>query len=305
MLARRVTPIWNSFHMFFYVNVNIVIARQYLQIFNLCELLYYTKKSSMFTPSKPVLVVLPPSHFCEKAAWALDRYGIAYEVSVVAAGFHSGIAKQAGSKSTSTPVLILPKPQPSLCDSADIVKWAEMQRPDAKKLFPDGKVAEINELLARFDGKLGPNVRLFVYSQCLDTDEMLQGLCRGAPFTQRAAYAMGMKYIVRSFIRKGMKVNAENGAAALNECREEFKRVSDLLSDGRRYLTGDEFTAADLSFVALSAPLLGIKYGHARTFENSARPPGYQAAIEEFSVTPAGQFARRVWEDERRSVIVS
>lgn len=253
---------------------------------------------------KPQLVILAPSHYCEKASWALQRYAIPYDLTIVAPGFHSGIVKKAGSKATSTPVLILPAPQTAICDSADIVEWVDQHRSAAAPtLFPSDKRSEIKELLERFDHKFGASVRLFVYSQCLDTSEMLNGLCAGTPTYQQVAYALGMKYIVRSVIRKSYKVNDENGRAALEICREEFQRVSNLLSDGRKFLTGDSFTAADLSFISLAATLLSLKYGYAHTYEKSARPIGLQAAIDEFRSTPAGKWAQRVWDDERKRVI--
>ncbi|MCW3023116.1 MAG: Glutathione S-transferase family protein, partial [Conexibacter sp.] len=31
------------------------------------------------TAARPILVTIPISHYCEKARWALDRAGVAYE----------------------------------------------------------------------------------------------------------------------------------------------------------------------------------------------------------------------------------
>jgi glutathione S-transferase len=259
----------------------------------------------------PRLIVLAPSHYCEKASWALQRYKIAYEVHIVAPGFHSSEVKAAGSQGTSTPVLVFPaaaatSSEPSsLCDSADIVAWVDKQRPvGSPTLFPADKANEIADLLERFDKGLGSNTRLFVYSHCLDTEEMLSGLCAGTPCLQQTAYFFGMKYIVRSVIRNAYRVNAENGAKALEDCREEFRRVAELLSDGRKYLTGDTFTAADLSFVSLAAPVLGINFGYAKLFENTPRPAGLQAAVDELTQTPAGKWALGVWEQDRLKVVV-
>ena len=52
------------------------------------------------------LIVFGISHFCEKARWALDWYGITYSEISWAPGLHAVLLKRYGAKSTTLPVLL-------------------------------------------------------------------------------------------------------------------------------------------------------------------------------------------------------
>jgi len=54
---------------------------------------------------KPVLYIFNISHYCEKARWALDYFGIEHEVRHVMVGTHRRIAKKLGAKRGSVPFL--------------------------------------------------------------------------------------------------------------------------------------------------------------------------------------------------------
>src|SRR6476660_3987756 len=53
----------------------------------------------------PILVTIPISHFCEKARWALDRAGVAYEERPHVQVIHRFAARRAGGGST-VPVFV-------------------------------------------------------------------------------------------------------------------------------------------------------------------------------------------------------
>ena len=72
------------------------------------------------------------------------------------------------------------------------------------------------------------------------------------------------------------------------------------LADGRRHLVGDRFTAADLAFAALSAPvLLPAAYGSPLP-PPEALPDVYAREVRRFRAHPAGAFALRLYEQERQ-----
>jgi glutathione S-transferase len=78
-----------------------------------------------------------------------------------------------------------------------------------------------------------------------------------------------------------------------------FDAVADRLSDGRPYLCGDAFTAADLTFAALSAAVtVPPEYGTPLPQENDA-PPDVAGVVNRFREHPAGQFALRLYREER------
>ena len=60
------------------------------------------------------------------------------------------------------------------------------------------------------------------------------------------------------------------------------------LADGRRFLVGDEFSIADLTFAALSAPLSRPPEYGVRLPTVEELPPGMAPWCEELRETPAG-----------------
>jgi glutathione S-transferase len=66
----------------------------------------------------------------------------------------------------------------------------------------------------------------------------------------RCGWPVAQRYVKRVFaIRPGIEI--EDEAAVFGE----LDHVAELLADGRPYLCGERFGAADLTFAALSAPV--------------------------------------------------
>ena len=79
-----------------------------------------------------------------------------------------------------------------------------------------------------------------------------------------------------------------------------FAEVAQALdSQGSTYLSGERFSAADLTFAALAAPLLlPPRYGGGFLAKDDM-PAGFQALVEEFRDHPAGRFALGIYERHR------
>lgn len=76
----------------------------------------------MTTP-KPKLVTFAASHFCEKARWALDWHGISYEEVGWPPGLHQILAKRAGARATTVPMVL--EADNVIQGSGNIIDWAE------------------------------------------------------------------------------------------------------------------------------------------------------------------------------------
>jgi glutathione S-transferase len=75
----------------------------------------------------------------------------------------------------------------------------------------------------------------------------------------------------------------------------EFDWVAEQLADGRRYLLGDRFTAADLTYAALAAPVvLPSVYGVPLPPLELLDAPT-KALVERGRAHPAGEFALRLY----------
>jgi glutathione S-transferase len=67
----------------------------------------------------------------------------------------------------------------------------------------------------------------------------------------------------------------------------------------RRYLTGDRFTAADLTFAAPATPVVQPELWRRLLPDGVATPASAQPLIEAFRAHPAGRFALGLCDQER------
>jgi glutathione S-transferase len=78
-------------------------------------------------------------------------------------------------------------------------------------------------------------------------------------------------------------------------------RVSERI-EGKRYLVGDRFTAADLAFACMAAPILlpRPEEGYGAVLPPlEETPPAFAEVAREMRETPAGRFALRMFRQER------
>jgi glutathione S-transferase len=80
-----------------------------------------------------------------------------------------------------------------------------------------------------------------------------------------------------------------------------FDEIAARLADGRPFLLGERFTAADLTFGALSSSvLIPERYGSPLP-PLEALPPPVAAEARRLRDHPAGRFAARLYAEDRRS----
>ena len=82
-------------------------------------------------------------------------------------------------------------------------------------------------------------------------------------------------------------------------CRE-FDFAAELLSDGRQYLSGDRFSAADLTFAALAAPMVVPPEYTVALPQPDSLPPGPRNIVEHAREHPAGAHALKMFRQHRR-----
>ena len=244
------------------------------------------------------LVTIPISHFCEKARWALDRAGVAYVEQRHLQLIHVAAARLAGGGNT-VPVFVTRTGQ-VLADSSEILLWADTQVDRRRWLYPDGKLgAEARELEAWLDEGLGPDGRLWMYHETLPAvRELRRWALAGVPRWERLVFDVGGAGIDLA-LRRYLGVDAASAGAALDRVTRVFDAVAERLSDGRRFLVDDRFTAADLTFAALAAPvLLPARYGSPLP-PPEVMPGAVAREVRRLRDHPAGMFADRLYRDER------
>ncbi len=245
------------------------------------------------------LITIPISHFCEKARWALDRAGVSYVEERHLQAIHAVYARRAGGGVT-VPVFVCDDGE-VLAESTAIVRWADGHHNLQDRLYPVGdegiRAARIEAWL---DVSLGPQGRLWMYESTLPVmDEMAPWLLDGVPSWERKALRAG-RWALNPFIRWRLGVDAGTAVAALADVDTVFDDIAHLLADGRPYLCGERFTAADLTFAALSAAVLAPEQYGSPLPPLDLLPPAMVTDVRRLRDHPAGQFAARMYEQERQ-----
>jgi len=244
------------------------------------------------------LITIPPSHYCEKARWALEHAGIAYREEGHPPLFHRMAVKLAKGE-RSTPVLVAGKVV--LPDSTDILQFIDVEHAEGWRPYPtDSELrVEAEELEEVFDTRLGPHTRRIAYYHLLQHKELfLASVLAGVGGLERTLFKVGSP-LIKKLMRVGMRIDDEGAERSLGYVRSVFATVGELLADGRSYLVGKKFGAADLTFAALAAPvLLPRNYGSPLPSLDEV-PTELLAQIEEFRSSRAGDFALRLYRDHR------
>jgi glutathione S-transferase len=248
--------------------------------------------------SANVLVTIPISHFCEKARWALDRAGVAYEERAHLQLIHRFAARKAGGGKT-VPVFVCAAGV--LAESADIVAYADAQAPPARRVYPADAAgaAEVRALERDFDERLGPHGRLWMYHRLRGRRDLaLDYGCTGVPDWERRLMPIMYPLVARG-IDRFLDITPETARQSEAEVRATFDAIDERLSDGRRYLCGDEFTAADLTFSALAAAVL-MPPGYGVTLpQPEVLPAAAATVVRELREHPAGAHALAMFREER------
>lgn len=246
----------------------------------------------------PVLITIPISHYCEKARWALDRAGITYEERAHLQILHWIPVRRAGGGKTA-PVLVWG--DRVFADSADILEEASAKAPPGRHLFGEDPAvaAEVKALQSDFDARLGPEGRRWMYNALRGHRDIAVAYgCTGVPAWQRRGLPLAYAAVSR-IIDRYLDVTPATAAQSEAEVRATFDDVAARLSDGRPYLCGERFSAADLTFAALAAAvLMPPEYGVPLP-QPEELPPAMAATVRELRTHPAGAYALKMFREER------
>jgi glutathione S-transferase len=234
------------------------------------------------------LLTIPISHFCEKARWALDRAGVDYVEERHVQGISRLASKRAGGTGT-LPVLVTPLG--NLVDSDDILGYAD---PSLRATDP-----EVRTVCQWLDENLGIPDRRLIYARLLPHKDALMGFNNVGVPAWEARTLTTLWAAVAPWAAKQLDAHPENIARDEALTLHAFDAVAAWLADGRSYLCGDAFTAADLTFAALSAAVTAPpQYGTPLPQPEDA-PPETAALLRRFREHPAGRFALRMYREER------
>ena len=199
------------------------------------------------------LLTIPISHFCEKARWALERAGLAYREERHVQGVNRIVSKRRRRPRDAARAGLRDRRAGGVRGDP-----ALRRRAPARSRGGCSRTAqeEIAALCRELDAGLGPDGRRLMYAHMLPRkDFMLEFNDVGVPRWEDV------------MMRRLWPVVARWGAAEL-EVRDDtleqdrprvlaaFDAIAARLEDGRPYLFGERFTAADLTFAALAAAVV-------------------------------------------------
>jgi len=257
-------------------------------------------------PERPLrLHTITFSHYAEKARWCLDRLGVPYE-EVPNVGVLGVLLT-----GRTVPWLEVPPGLTRIGDSPRILRylWGQYagRLPGDRTWFLEPTPAAL-ELEAKLDRRLGNDVRVWLYNHLLrDTHLSFRswGIEEPAiPRWQRALLLASRPVLVFA-VRRMLGVTPARASRAWERTRETFDEVDQLLADGRRYLTGETLTFADITFASLGALAVlppeypGNRLGGRRMAMADIRDPAWRAEVEELRARPSGQFILRLYREER------
>jgi glutathione S-transferase len=246
--------------------------------------------------TRAILITMPHSHYSEKARWALDWLALPYREEAHVPLMHRLATTRNGGGSV--PVLVHGGNR--FIDSTDILVHADAIS-GGNRLYPvdAGLRREVETLEEQFDDELGPHTRRWAYAQLLPEKRLLrQAMSRGVPRFEAGFLPLIMPR-VRSIVRARLKITPESAQRSIELVRRIFRQVGERLGDGRRFLVGDRFSAADLTFAALAAPVL-FPAGYRAAYPHLDEvPAAMRDEVLRLRDTEAGRFALRLFLQER------
>jgi glutathione S-transferase len=251
------------------------------------------------SPEAAVLITMPHSHYAEKARWALDYLAVSYVERPQLPLFHRFATRAHGG--TSVPLLV--HGGRSWTDSSAILMWADAAA-GTDLLFPRDEPdrSDVLSLQDWFDKALGPHTRRWGYAQLLGHRDLIATMATRSVPRAQVRWAPLVMPVFMPLVKRAFHITPETTARSRERIDAVFQEVGVRLADGRSFLVGERFSAADLTFAALSAPVLLPSECPAYPSVQDV-PAAMRDGVERWRATAAGRFGLEMyarWRGARR-----
>jgi glutathione S-transferase len=107
--------------------------------------------------------------------------------------------------------------------------------------------------------------------------------------------------LVTRWGRRDLGIDGDTVRVDQENVRRAFDAIAERRADGRPYLCGERFTAADLTFAALSAAVMVPPEYGVRLPQPDELPEHIARMVRDFREHPAGAYAMELFRTERRA----
>lgn len=217
------------------------------------------------------LITVGLSHYCEKVRWSLDllesdpKSDIYYTEDAHPPAFTSFATVPASNGQASRAPMVVLDDIPPGADSNVLFDSMKILQTLHPELYPEECKEEIIQFEEDMCSRLGPTARALVYHQVLRPEYYPLIGEVGGLYTSKIEATLFGRMLPKGLakgMRKLMDINDDAADISLKTIHEIFKDVSERLDGGSKDYIFDSdarklgFTAADISFAALAAPLI-------------------------------------------------
>jgi glutathione S-transferase len=247
----------------------------------------------------PVLITFPPSLDSELSRFLVEHYGIRHQERPHALVFSSFVTLwHAGtvifpllySKSFR---LAGPRAMTEYFDTRcapDLRLWPQQ---GTQKRRVDSDWTTFNQTLAF------ATARFAYYHLLPHRDLMTRPLSLGTPDFERKTVEVAYP-VFAGLLQTLLWLTAKRAQESLDDTKKIFDKVDARLATGAQYLVGDRLTLSDLAFAVAAAPVvLPAAYGGPIPSYDQMPSP-IQDAVNELRPRPAGAFALRIYQEQRK-----
>jgi cytochrome P450 len=262
---------------------------------------HFRKDAEPYAKQVPTFVSTAVGGRDEIARWVLDRNGIGYKDEPHAP--YCAIEELdllTGEPGTDNgPALV--RTDVLMYGADSVVRYYEDRCAPHLRLIPDDATQPaVMNLYKLFARQLDDLAQKYMLARLLPVPKLAREVFgTRSPFGERLRWRLFYRHMRRN-LSDALNLGFNTVGERLFEIKKIFAQVEALLADGRRYLGGGKtLSLADVAFAACAAPLLLPPEFGGVTPSIQEVPDEYRADVIELRATVAGQFALRVYQEDR------